>query len=365
VLERLSPSDLLARIERDVERSVLRARNGVRYVAGSSRPQLGTTPKEVVWRRDKAQVWRYRSDARTVSPPVLLVHSLVSRSYILDLRPGSSMVEFLCDAGFDVFLLDWGIPDELDAGNSLETFIDEYIPRAVKAVREAAGSDAVTLAGYCLGGVLALLYTAGHADAGVRNLITMATPIDFTEMGPLIALVREGRLHADDLVDETGNVPADFLYNGFKTLEPTDQVVQYVNLWQHLWNDQFVDAFQAIGQWGRDHIPFPGAAFRQVVDLFTRDNALMTGSVALGGRTIGLSDIACPVLNVMAEHDKFVPIGSCEPLAAVVGGDRVEDLRVSSGHVGFAAGRQATKVTLPLLADWIRRHSDERELAEA
>src|SRR5688500_10096582 len=102
MLRKLSAGDLLSRIERDVERSVLRARNGVRYVAGSSRPALGTTPKEIVWRRDKAQLWRYRSDARRIAPPVLLVHSLVSRSYILDLRPGSSMVEFLRDAGFDV-----------------------------------------------------------------------------------------------------------------------------------------------------------------------------------------------------------------------------------------------------------------------
>src|SRR5688500_13610302 len=109
----------------------------------------------------------------------------------------------------------------------------------------------------------------------------MATPIDFAEMGPLVALVRDGRLHAADLVDESGNVPPDFLYNGFRTLEPTDQVVQYANLWQHLWNDEFMEAFQAIGQWGRDHIPFPGAAFRQVVDLFARGNVLLDGRVEL------------------------------------------------------------------------------------
>lgn len=297
---------------------------------------------------------------------MLLVHSLVSRSYILDLRPGSSMVEFLRDAGFDVFLLDWGVPDELDAENTLETYVDEYLPLAIGAVRSAAGSDGVTLAGYCLGGVLALLYAAAHpSDGGVRNLVVMATPIDFAQMGPLVALVREGRLHADDLVDESGNVPPDFLYNGFRTLEPTDPVVQYVNLWQHLWNDEFVDAFQAIGQWGRDHIPFPGAAFRQVVDLFARRNVLHDGEVTLADRTFALSAVACPVLNVMAEHDKFVPMRSSEPLAGLIGGGRVEELRVPSGHVGFAAGRQATKVTLPLLADWIRRHSEERELVEA
>ena len=63
--------------------------------------------------------------------------------------------------------------------------------------------------GYCLGGVLAALYAAGHEDAPVRNLILMATPVDFDEMGAMVAFLRDGRLNADELVDDTGNVPAD------------------------------------------------------------------------------------------------------------------------------------------------------------
>ena len=63
----LNPADLLARANRDVERSLLRARNGLRYVRGTHRPQLGATPKDVVWQRDKAQLWRYRGERRSAS----------------------------------------------------------------------------------------------------------------------------------------------------------------------------------------------------------------------------------------------------------------------------------------------------------
>src|SRR6516164_2243040 len=101
----LNPADLLTRVNRDVERSVLRARNGIRYVRGTHRPALGVTPKDTVWSRDKAQLWRYRSGHVRTRVPVVIVTSLVSRSYILDLLPGSSSVEFLRDAGFDVFML--------------------------------------------------------------------------------------------------------------------------------------------------------------------------------------------------------------------------------------------------------------------
>src|SRR6478609_6499305 len=316
----LNPGDLVERVTRDVERSVLRARNGIRYVRGTHRPKLGVTPKDVVWRSGKAELWRYRRgpDVR-YGPPVVIVHSLVSRSYILDLRPGNSTVEYLVNAGLDVFMLDWGVPDELDADNSLETYVDGYLPRALAAVRRETGCDEVTLAGYCLGGVIAALYAAGHADARVRNLILMATPVDYTEMGAMVALLREGRLDPDEMVDETGNVPADALYSGFYMLAPTSEVAQKATLLENLWNDEFVEGFQAMAQWSRDHVPFPGAAFRQLTELFVRQNVLMTGSIRLGNRRIDLANARGNVLNAMAERDNVVPPPAVEPVMQLVG----------------------------------------------
>jgi polyhydroxyalkanoate synthase subunit PhaC len=358
----LSPADLLVRVNRDVERSYLRARNGLRYVRGSNRPKLGTTPKDVVWRRDKAQLWRYRSDAVRYAQPLLIVTSLVSRSYILDLLPGSSAVEFLRDRGFDVFLLDWGIPDELDADNRLETYVDEYLPRAVAAVRHQTGCAELTMAGYCLGGVLAVLYANGHDEAGVRNLVLMATPFDFEAMGPMVAALREGRLDPEDLIDETGNVPADVLYSGFFMLAPTTIVAQRATLLENLWNDEFVRGFQAMAQWTRDQVPFPGAAFREVVELFVRRNALMGGALPVGGREIDFARTAAHVLNAMAEKDTVVPIAAAEPVGGLVGRpDRRQRLLLPGGHVTFGTGRSALRHTLPSLAGWIAAHSDERK----
>ena len=127
-------------------------------------------------------------------------------------------------------MLDWGVPDELDADNDLERYVDWYIPRALAAVRRETGQSEVTLAGYCLGGVMAALYAAAHEDAPVRNLILMATPLDFDEMGAMVALLREGRLNPDELIDDTGNVPADALYSGFYMLAPTTEVAQKATL---------------------------------------------------------------------------------------------------------------------------------------
>jgi polyhydroxyalkanoate synthase len=358
VRPRLTP-DLVDRVRRDVERSVLRARNGLRVVGGA-KPNVGATPKDVVWQRDRAELWRYQGGPIRYDPPLLIVHSLVSRSYILDLRPGSSSVEYLLGRGLDVFMLDWGVPDERDAGNSLETYVDDYLPRAVAAVQEVTGSSQVTLAGYCIGGAFAALYAAGHENAPVRNLVLMATPMDYDEMGVMVAAVKAGRLNPDELVDETGNVPADALYHGFFMQAPTTEITRYAVLLENLWNDEFVEGWQAMAQWSRDHVPFPGAAMRQIVEQFIRRNVLMTGEMRLGGRVVKFENTKANVLSAYAERDNVVPVAAAEPSMRLVGDpSRREELRLGGGHVTFATGRQAFKHTLPAIAGWIAEHSDE------
>jgi polyhydroxyalkanoate synthase subunit PhaC len=352
--------DIATRVRREVARSARRTRNGVRYVTGSGRARVGVTPRDVVWQRDKAQLWRYHGGPVRFGPPVVIVHSLVSRSYILDLRPGSSTVEYLVGQGLDVFMLDWGVPDELDADNTLETYVDEYIPLALAAARRETGFQEVTLMGYCLGGILAALFAAGETGAEVRNLILMATPLNMDAMGPMVAALKEGRLEAEDVVDETGNVPAGILYNGFYMLAPTTTVAQYATLLDKLWDDEFVEAYSAMAQWTRDHVPFPGAAFDQIVEQLIRRNVLMTGSMRLGGRRVELARVRGHVLNAMAERDGVVPLAAAEPVSGLIGApERREELRLPGGHVTFGAGRHAMGHTMPRLSQWIQEHSDE------
>ncbi len=342
-----------------LERQMLRARNGLAYLTGGKRPATAQTPKDLVWKRDGARLWRYRSGQRRYRPPVLIVHSLVSKSYVLDLLPSTSLVRYLVGEGFDVFLLDWMPPEPADAENTLETYADGYIPAAVDALLNDAGAREVTLVGYCYGGILTLLTAAGHPELPIRNVMVMATPCDYREMGFMSNMFTDGRLDPDDVVDETGLVPARALDEGFQALKPTDAVAQQVNFLESLWNDEFVEGFLAINQWARDQVPFPGAAFRQTVTLLIRQNALLDGVIPLGRRTVRLKDIRCPFLNAFAEQDGITPAASSEPLTQLVGSDDATELRLHSGHIGFVAGRQAAKVARPQIADWIRRRSDE------
>lgn len=135
---------------KDAQRSLFRARNGIRFVTGLSRPTVGQSPRHAVWSRGKATLWRYEAPVPRTGRPLFITFSIMGRPYVLDLQPGNSFIEHLLAAGIDVFLLDFGVPDVVDADNTLETYVDDYLPRAVRAAVEAADADGIDVLGYCL-----------------------------------------------------------------------------------------------------------------------------------------------------------------------------------------------------------------------
>ena len=357
-----NPQSILDRVRRDVERNALRARNGIKLVAGVDRPPVGCTPKDVVWERGRCQLWRYRNDPDTYGgvryrQPLLLVFSLVSRSHILDLTPGNSFIEQLLRSGFDVYLVDWGEPDQSDAHNRMEDYVDDYIPAAVDRVLELSGTAELNLLGYCFGGDLTLLYAAHHPDAPLSSLTVVATPVDFRHMGPLADLFGEGKLEVDEVLDDAGNVPPSVLAQAFKALTPTYEVTRYVTLLERLWNDEYVAAYQAMTGWSDDHVPFPGAAARQLVQMLIRDNGLATDRLSLGGDPVHLRDITAPFLTVRANRDHIVPPEATEALIDLVGSPDKHELRLDAGHMGLVVGRTAAKTTVPVIVEFIRERS--------
>ena len=332
--------------------------NLTRHVMGIDRAPVGQTPRDAVWSNGKAVLYRYRSESPTVRPPLLLVMSLVSRSFILDLQPGNSFIERLVAEGFDVFLLDWGIPDEEEANNTLETYCDELLPQAVAKVNQMGGDNGVTVFGYCYGGLLTLLYAAGHPDDPIRNVVVMATPVDFTKMPTVMTGVGSNGIDPAHLMDASGNVPAESVRASFTLLTPTSDLSTVMDFWEHLDDDKFLSSYQAMTSWIRNHIPFPGATMIQTVEMFIEGNGFTTGDLMLGGRKLDLADIKAPFLNVIAERDHIVPPESTYGLDELVGSADATEMRLPAGHVGLIVGNGARKRSIPSMIGWMVEHSD-------
>lgn len=355
--------DMVRGVVREVERTRLRGQNGIKLVAGVEVPRVGVTAKDEIWSQGKVRLYRYRNDDVRIGPPLLLFIGLMSRPYFLDLHPGNSFVERLLESGFDVFLLDWGVPDAAEGDHTLETYVDYYLPRAIDAVHGRSGAEDVTIIGYCMGAFLAVLLLGSRDDMLVRNLVMLAPLVDFHESGPSAEALRTGVVRPESLIDETTNlVPVGVVKSFFRLRKPTADVVQYANLWENLWREGYSEGHQAMAQWVWDHVPFPGPAFLEFARDFVQANGLMTGEARVGGRRVRLDSITVPTLIMTAERDELVPPACSAPLADMLGSTDLEAHALPAGHIGLIMGRSGAKVSIPRILDWLTRHSTPKEV---
>jgi polyhydroxyalkanoate synthase len=335
--------------------------SGMQIILEGARAQTGQTPKEVVWSKNKAQLYHYMPvGPRRHRVPLLLVYALINRPYVLDLMPGNSFVEFLVGQGFDVYLLDWGVPGDEDKDLRLDDYILDYLPRAVKKVRHTSGVDEITLFGYCMGGTFSAMYAALFPDKQLRNLVLLTAPIDFSpDAVGLYGLWTSPKYFNPDLVvDAFGNVPADFIDTGNRMLKPvTNYVGTYVSLWERLSQDKSLDSWLAMNKWVNDGVPLAGEAFRQWIRDFYQENKLVKGAVTLRGRTVDLSRISCPLLSIAGRNDHICTLPQAEAVMGLVSSQDKEFLVLDAGHVGLLTGSGAKKTLWPKVLEWLGARS--------
>lgn len=332
------------------------ALNCLRHFSGVKAAQVGQTEREAIWSRDKVTVYRYSSSDRTSAVPVLLVMSLVTRPTVFDLLPEISFVRSLLSRGHDVFLIDWGVPDAVESANTLETYCDDYLSPAIKAIIRTSGSDGIALVGYCFGGVISMLTTAAFPELPIRALVLLATPMDFSELSPGMKMLYDETIDPESLLDETGNIPASKLVDAFRMANPTIDFTTYSSLWSSFSNDRALKAHQALVGWSSEQIPFPGGVLRQIHSHFLRQNALVNGRVPFDGRVLDLSRIQVPVLEVTGLRDTLVPTAASRPLAATLSGAQLTQSQFPVGHAGLLVGRIAATESVPTIASWLDRH---------
>src|SRR5687768_15333969 len=161
-----------------------RLHNLIRLVKGELAPKLAQTPHRVIAEWGRVRLLKYAVPVPPKGSPVLMVPSIINRHYVLDLRPGESLVEYLVGHGIEVYMIDWGRPGPQDRYATLEDHILRWQGAAVRAACKDAGVAAIHLLGYCLGGTFAISYAAAR-PAKVAGLIALTAPVNFHDSGIL------------------------------------------------------------------------------------------------------------------------------------------------------------------------------------
>lgn len=307
--------------------------------------------------------------SRRFGIPLVMVPPLGVFAWIFDLLADRSLVRYFLAHGFEVYLIDWGKPGPEDAGLSLESYVNDWFPKAMKAIREHSGEEELSLLGYCMGGLLSLMYLAANPDDKVVNLVTIASPIDMhkanTFTGPLSRLMempaglirRKTGFRLDSLPQERFHVPGNMLSVMFKMTNPLGVVSSYVELVRNLADDDYVARYMTMNEWFTNMPDYPGATVQDMMRKMGLYNRMAKGKFRIGDRVADFRNVKANLLAFAGDNDKIVSIAGARAIMGIVDStDKVFHI-VPGGHAGVFTGSKAVHTTWNISKDWLQLRS--------
>lgn len=357
--------DQIARFTREALASTEKVLKATQLFANTRDEDIhvGVTPKNLVMRRDKVELFHYEPLApQKVSTPVLVAYGLVGRYTMADLQPDRSLIRSLLNKGLDLWLIDWGQPGRNERWLTIDDYVDDYIDAAVDRIRKETGHDRITLLGICEGGVFTTCYAAMHPEK-VRSLVVTITPIDFH------ADVNDKAAHhgfinlwtrsldpedIDKLVDTYGVLPGEFMSSVFSMMTPMRSLTKYnVDLIGVIDDEDKFMNFLRMEKWLADRPHHPGEAAKQWLKDLYQENRLVDGTFELSGKKVDLKSITAPVLNVFALDDHIIPPDCSRALGGKIGSSDYTEIPLPGGHVGLFVSSKSQGKLSQSIADWL------------
>jgi poly(3-hydroxyalkanoate) synthetase len=315
--------------------------------------QRTLTDPPAVWTEGSTRLLDYGGTAGPApgpdAPTVVVVPSLVNRSYVLDLMPGRSMLRWLAANGVRPLLLDWGWPGPVERRFTLTDYIAGRLERALIAAR--AANPRLVVAGYCMGGLLAVAAAQRRPDL-ISALVLLATPWDFHADGAdqPAALGRALPL-LEPSMSLSGTLPVDVIQVLFAMLDPAAIADKFRAFARLDPSSERAKLFVALEDWLNDGVPLSAPVARECIGGWYGENLPARGQWHVAGLPVLPETLSLPTFAAIPGRDRIVPPDSAYALAAAIPNAHVH--RPASGHVSMTTGAKAENVLWRPLRDWI------------
>ena len=335
-------------LNREIESRVRRFAEGVNRFAEAGRDApMPALP--VCWREGTTKLIHAAAADGAEAPPVILIPSLVNRAYILDLDPEHSLLRYLAGAGHDTYMVDWDAPGDAEMSFAIDDYVDR-LERVRDHVAAQTGAAPV-IAGYCMGGNLALAL-AHRAPDRVHAMALLATPWDFHAMPSGATAMLAAMLPGlKQFIAAAGNLPVDVIQAMFSSRDPC-AVIRKFRTFASLKSDSpDARAFIELEDWLNDGVALAGPVAVECLEEWYAENRPMKGTWQSAGVPVAPSMLDVPALVVVPDHDTIVPPASAQPLAEML--PRATLLAANAGHIGMVAGSKARGTLYEPLRAWI------------